>query len=89
MRLTGEGDNLRDGINHLARARLLFHFAILPKRDRQIADIDLGVNEWPDRRVGVERFAARELFLGFLQVAIADVFANRVTENMIERALDG
>ena len=33
--LAGKGDDFRDGINHLAGARLLFHFAILPERDWQ------------------------------------------------------
>ena len=86
--LTGEGNDVGDGINHLAGARALFHFAVLPERDRKIGHVDIRINEWSDRGVGVERFTAAELFLGFLQIAIADVFANGVAENKIARLLD-
>jgi hypothetical protein len=53
-RLAGERNDLRDGINHLTRARLLSHLAILPKFDREIANIDIGIHERPNWRVSVE-----------------------------------
>src|SRR5689334_14332321 len=60
-RLAGEGDNLRYPVNHLAGSRPLFHLAVLSERNLEISRIHLRVNEWPDRCVSVERFAAREL----------------------------
>ena len=58
----------------------------MPELDGQIANIDIGIYKRPYRRVGVERFAAAKLLFGFLQIAIADVEADRVTKNEIERA---
>ena len=76
--------NLGHGINHLAGARLLPHLAILAQLQRQIADVHLRINTGSDRRVSINRFAPRELLLRFLQIAIADVFRNRVSENVLK-----
>jgi len=86
--LAGKGDDVGDGINHLAGASALFHFAILPESNFKIGHIDIRVDEWSNRRVGIERFAATKLFLGFLQIAVADVFADGVAENKITCLLD-
>src|SRR5207248_4143209 len=85
--LAGKGDDVGDGINHLTGARTLFQFAILPESDVNVGHIDIRIDEWSDRGVGVERFAATELLLGFLQIAIADVFTNAVAKNEIARVL--
>ena len=86
--MAGKGDDVGDGINHLAGAGTLFHIAILPEGDFKIGHFDTRIDEWSDRGVGVERFAAAELFLGFLQIAITDVFADGVAKNKITRLLD-
>ena len=75
------------GINHLTGARSLFHFAILPDLDFKIANINVSINKRPDRRVGVKRLAAPKLFFRFLQITIADVFADGVTKNEIVRCI--
>src|SRR5207244_4742445 len=86
--LAGKGDDVGDGINHLTGAGALFHFANLPERNFKIGHIDIRIDEWSDRGVGIERFTAAKLFLGFLQVAVADVFADAVAKNKITRLLD-
>src|SRR5207237_2213378 len=63
--------------------------AIQSQINRQIANIDIGINERLDRGVSVEGFAAPKLLFGFLQVAVADIEPNRVTENKIGRAFGG
>jgi hypothetical protein len=49
-------------------------------------NIRIRVDEWTDRRVGVERFASSKLLLRFLQIAIADVETYGVPENEIMRS---
>ena len=71
-------------MDHSARARALAQLTVLPQLHRGIAHIDIGIYEGSDRRVGVERFAATKLLLLFLQIAIGDIEADRVTENVIE-----
>ena len=83
--MAGEGDDLGDRINHLAGPRFLFHFAVLAQRYFEVADLDFAVNEWSHWRVGVERFTARKLLFGLLQVAIADIEPDGVTENVVGR----
>ena len=78
---------MSDGINHLASAGARFHVAILPESDFKIGHIDIRIDEWSDRGVGVERFTAAELFLRLLQIAVADIEADRVTEDKIVRPL--
>ena len=56
--------------------------------DFKVCDIDVRIYKRSDRRVSVERFAATELFFRFLQITIADVFTDGVTENEIERGLN-
>ena len=63
------------------------NFAVLPQRDRQVRDFHPGVNKRAHRRVGVERFRASELFFGCLEIAVADIFADRITEDMLECAV--
>ena len=53
-RLTSEGNNLRDGINHLTGSRVLADHAILAQFDGQIAHIYICVHERTNRGVGVE-----------------------------------
>ena len=47
-------DDFTDRVNHLAGPRFLADFSILAQFDRQIANVDIGINERPDRRVSVE-----------------------------------
>src|SRR6478609_3030621 len=74
-------------MDHSARARALAQLAVLPQLYRGVAHIGIGIYEGSDRRVGVERFAATKLLLLFLQIAIGDIEADRVTENVTERIL--
>src|SRR5437016_1383783 len=62
--------------------------SFLPERNFKIGHVDIRIDEWSHRGVGVERFTATELFLGLLQFAIADVFTNAVAKNKIARVLD-
>src|SRR5437870_13797749 len=78
QRLAGKGNDLPDRINHLTRARLLPHFAVLTQFQRQIANVDIAVNEPADWRVGVERFAAPELFFRLLSITDSHVESYRV-----------
>ena len=82
-----KSDNFGYRINHLTGPRTLSHFAILPQLNRQIADLDVGINKRTDRRVGIERFAAAELFFGFLQIAIADIETDGVAKDKIGASL--
>ena len=70
-------------MDHQASARALAQLAVLPQLYRRVAHIDVCIYEWPYRCVGVERFAAAKLLLLLLQIAIGDVEADGVTENMI------
>ena len=74
-------------MDHSARARALAQLAVLPQLYRGVAHIGIDIDEGSDRRVGVERFAATKLLLLFLQIAIGDIEADRVTENVTERIL--
>src|SRR5205807_2941855 len=85
QRLARERNNLCHRVNHLAGARFLAHFAVLPQFQRQIANIDIGINKRPDWRVSIERFAAPKLLFRLLQVAIADIETDRIAENKVER----
>ena len=60
-------------------------FAVLPQLYRRVANIGIGIHERSYRCIGVERFAATKLLLLFLQIAIGDIEADGVTENVIER----
>src|SRR5437762_1394465 len=71
-------------MDHPARARALAQLAVLPQIYRRVAYISIGINEGSYRRVGVERFTTTKLLLLFLQIAIGDIEADRVTENVIE-----
>src|SRR5438477_13172201 len=71
-------------MDHPARARALAQFAVLPQLYRRVTYISIGINEGPYRRIGVERFTTTKLLLLFLQIAIGDIEADRVTENVIE-----
>src|SRR5437667_9879359 len=71
-------------MNHSASARALAQLTVLPQLYRGVAQIGIGIHEESDRSVGVERFAATKLLLLFLQIAIGDIEADRVTENVIE-----
>src|SRR5215471_5732865 len=72
-------------MDHSARARVLAQLAVLPQLYRRVAYIDIGIHKRAYRCIRVERFAATKLLLLFLQIAIGDVEADGVTENMIER----
>src|SRR5262249_36372546 len=72
-------------MDHLARARALAQFAVLPQLDRRVTHIRIGTHEGSYRCVRVERFAATKLLLLFLQIAIGDIESDRVTENLLER----
>src|SRR4029450_10797453 len=72
-------------MDHLARARALAQLAVLPQLYRGVAHIGIGIHEGSYRRIRVERFAATKLFLLLLQIAIGDIEADRVTENVTER----
>src|SRR5205814_5772382 len=76
---------LRNRIDHSARARALPQLAILPQLERNIAHIHIGINEWPNRRVRIKRFATAKLLFLFLQIAVGNIEADCVTEHMIER----
>src|SRR6478672_11510466 len=71
-------------MDHSARAGTLAQLAILPQLYRRVAHIGIGVHEGSYRRIGVERFAATKLLLLFLQIAIGNIEADCVTENMIQ-----
>src|SRR4029434_7081483 len=71
-------------MDHLARARALAQLAVLPQLYRGVAHIGIGIHEGSYRRIRIERFAATKLLLLFLQIAIGDIEADRVTENVIE-----
>src|SRR6476660_5143106 len=71
-------------MDHSASATALAQFAVLPQLYRRIAHIGIGIYEGSYRRIGVERFAATKLLLLFLQIAIGDIEADGVTENVIE-----
>src|SRR6516225_12247679 len=71
-------------MDHSARARALTQLAVLPQLYRRVAYIDIGIYEGSDRCVRVERFTATKLSLLFLQIAIGDIEADRVTKNVIE-----
>src|SRR2546430_16492425 len=71
-------------MDHSARAGALAQLAVLPQLYRRVAHIGIGMHEGSYRRIGVERFAATKLLLLFLQIAIGDIEADRVTENVIE-----
>src|ERR1700761_1837109 len=71
-------------MDHSARARALTQLAVLPQIYRGVAHIRIGIYEGSNWRVGVERFAATKLFFLFLQIAISDIEADGVTENVIE-----
>ena len=71
-------------MDHSARARALAQLAVLPQLYRGVAYIGIGIHEGSDRRIGVERFAATKLLLLFLQIAIGDIEADGVTENVLE-----
>src|SRR5881394_4142363 len=71
-------------MDHPARARALAQLAVLPQIYRRVAYISIGINEGSYRRIGVERFTTSKLLLLFLQIAIGDIEADRVTENVIE-----
>src|SRR5207248_296370 len=58
--------------------------AVLPQLYRRVTYISIGINEGPYRRIGVERFTTTKLLLLSLQIAIGDIEADRVTENVIE-----
>ena len=79
----------RHRINHLAGAGLLFHFAVLPERNLQIARFNLGINKWSDRRVGIEGFARENCFSDFCKSRSLMSSRNRVTENIFKRVLSG
>ena len=72
-------------MDHSARARALAQLAVLPQLYRGVAHIGIGIHEGSYRCIRVERFAATKLLLLFLQIAIGDIEADGVTENMIER----
>ena len=71
-------------MDHSARARALAQFAVLPQLYRSVAHIGIGIYEGTYRCIGVERFAATKLLLLFLQIAIGDIEADGVAENVIE-----
>src|SRR5437773_7565066 len=71
-------------MDHPTRARALAQLAVLPQTYRRVAHISIGINEGSYRRIGVERFTTSKLLLLFLQIAIGDIEADRVTENVIE-----
>ena len=71
-------------MDHSASARALAQLAVLPQLYRRVAHISIGINEGSYRRIGVQRFAATKLLLLFLQIAIGDIEADGVTENVIE-----
>src|SRR6476620_376360 len=71
-------------MDHSASARALAQLAVLPQVYRRIAHIGVGVYKRSYRCVRVERFAATKLLLLFLQIAIGDIEADGVTENVIE-----
>src|SRR4029079_7558199 len=71
-------------MDHSACARALAQIAVLPQLYRHVAHIDICIHEGSYRRIGVERFAAAKLLLLFLQIAIGNVEANGVPENMVE-----
>ena len=66
---------------------MLSRLSVLPKFNREIANIDIGIHKRPERRVGVERFTPAKLFFGLLQIAIADVDPETVAENELRRLL--
>src|SRR5882724_7311986 len=71
-------------MDHSARARALAQLAVLPQLYRGVAHIRIGIHERSYWRIRVERFAATKLLLLFLQIAVGDIEADRVTENVIE-----
>src|SRR5437879_8913680 len=71
-------------MDHSARSRALAQLTVLPQLYRRVAYIGIDIHERSYRCIGVERFAATKLLLLFLQIAICDVEADRVTKNMIE-----
>ncbi len=71
-------------MDHSARARALAQLAVLPQLYRRVAHIGIGMHEGSYWRIRVERFAATKLLLLFLQIAIGDIEADRITENVIE-----
>src|SRR5437773_7077498 len=72
-------------MDHSTRARALAQLTVLPQLYRNIPNIHIRVHEWSNRRIGVERFAAAKLLLLFLQIAIGDVEADSITENVMVR----
>src|SRR5262249_53072668 len=83
-------DQLLDAKDELRCARLLLRLAVDPERDCQVAAVDLGVDNWPQRREGVETLPVEDEALGHLaalEVARADVVAHGVAENVLESLL--
>ena len=71
--------------NHLPRVRVLTQLPVLEQLNRHVRRINLRLNVGSERRERVERFGARVLALGILDVPVTDVLRRGVAENIARR----
>ena len=80
-------DKKRAGIDHQRSAAGLAKVAVNARFDDDVGGIEFGFDVRADRAEGVEAFGARELDVGFLEVACGDVVGAGVAEDVGERVV--
>src|SRR5688500_6646324 len=68
-RRTGVGDQCRDLVDHVCRGAVLDHLAVEAGADREVLDVEVGLDPGADRGEGVEALGPCPLAVAALQVA--------------------
>src|SRR6185312_5650041 len=71
--------------DHVARVAALLDLTVESRLNRDVVDIELGLDNRTEWGEGIETFGAHPLAVLALEVAVADVVAAGVTEHIVER----